>query len=56
MEKHIPVPARSWKMDEATKTWLYAGHSPEEQASLPRQVEDAEAKEKSSYFISVTSG
>jgi hypothetical protein len=22
------VPARSWKMDDATKTWLCAGHSP----------------------------
>jgi hypothetical protein len=50
------VPARSWKMDEVTKKWLCAGHSPEEQASLLRQVADAEAQQKTSYFISVPSG
>jgi hypothetical protein len=50
------VPSRSWKMDDTTKTWLCAGHLPEEQASLLRQVADAEAKEKSSYFMSVPSG
>jgi hypothetical protein len=50
------VPSRSWKMDDATKTWLCAGHSPEEQASLLERVADAEALQKSSYFISVPSG
>jgi hypothetical protein len=34
------VPARSWKMDDVTKKWLCAGHSPEEQASLLQQVAD----------------
>jgi hypothetical protein len=32
------VPSRSWKMDDATKKWLCAGHSPEEQASLLERV------------------
>jgi hypothetical protein len=50
------VPSRSWKMDDATKMWLCAGHSPEEQALLLQQVADAEALEKSSYVILVSSG
>lgn len=50
------IPARSWKMDDATKQWLCAGHSAEEQASLLQQVTDAEAQEKTSYFVSVPSG
>jgi hypothetical protein len=50
------VPSRSWKMDDATKTWLCAGHSPVEQASLLQQVADAEEQQKSSYFMSVPSG
>ena len=50
------VPSRSWKMDDATKQWLCAGHPAEEQASLLRQVADAEALEKTAYFISVPSG
>ena len=50
------VPSRSWKMDDATKQWLCAGHSAQEQASLLQQVAGAEAQEKTSYFISVPSG
>lgn len=50
------VPSRSWKMDDATKQWLCAGHSPDEQASLLQQVAGAEAQQKTSYFISVPSG
>jgi hypothetical protein len=50
------VPARSWKMDDTTRKWLCAGHSPEEQSSLLQQVADSEARQKSSYFISVPSG
>jgi hypothetical protein len=50
------VPSRSWKMDDATKQWLCAGHTPDEQASLLRQVAGAEAQQKTSYFISVPSG
>jgi hypothetical protein len=47
------IPARSWKMDDTPKTWLCAGHSPEEQASLLKRVADAEAQQKRSRFISV---
>jgi hypothetical protein len=50
------VQSRSWKMDNATKQWLCTGHSSEEQASLLQQVADAEARERTSYFISVPSG
>ena len=50
------VPSRSWKMDNATKQWLCAGHTAGEQVSLLRQVADAEAQEKTSYYISVPSG
>lgn len=50
------VHSRSWKMGDATKQWLCAGHSAEEQASLLQQVAGAEALEKTSYFISVPSG
>jgi cytochrome oxidase assembly protein ShyY1 len=52
----VSVPSQSWKMDDATKQWLCAGHSVEEQASLLQQVAGAEALEKTSYFISVPSG
>jgi hypothetical protein len=47
------VPARSWKMNEETKRWVTAGHSPDEQASLLKQVADAEELKKVHYFISV---
>jgi hypothetical protein len=50
------VHTRSWKMDDATKQWLCAGHSEKEQASLLQQVAGAEAREKTSYFIPVPSG
>ncbi|NYT17738.1 MAG: hypothetical protein GKC06_07015 [Methanomicrobiales archaeon] len=50
------VPSRSWTMDDATKQWLCAGHSPDEQASLLQQVADAEAQQKTSYIVSVPSG
>jgi hypothetical protein len=33
-------------MDDATKKWLCAGHSAEEQASLLKQVADDEAQQK----------
>ena len=43
-------------MDDATRQWLCAGHSPDEQASLLQQVADAEAQQKTSYIVSVPSG
>ena len=50
------VPARSWKMSDETKRWVTVGHSPEEQASLLKQIADAEERRKMRYIISVPSG
>jgi ATP phosphoribosyltransferase len=43
----------SWKMSDETKCWVTAGHSPEEQASLLKQIAEAEEKKKIRYIISV---
>ncbi|MFA7050363.1 MAG: hypothetical protein WC164_04635, partial [Patescibacteria group bacterium] len=50
------VPARSWKMSDETRRWVTVGHSPEEQASMLKQISDAEEKRKMRYIISVPSG
>jgi hypothetical protein len=47
------VPARSWKMSDETKRWVTFGHTPDEQASLLKQIAEAEEKQKIHYFISV---
>ncbi|MCE5298634.1 MAG: hypothetical protein LLF84_06800 [Methanoregulaceae archaeon] len=47
------IPSRSWKMSDETKRWVTVGHSPEEQASLLRQIAIAEDQKKMQYFISV---
>jgi hypothetical protein len=47
------VPARSWKMSDETKRWVTFGHKPDEQASLLKQIAQAEEQKKSNYFISV---
>jgi len=47
------VPSRSWKMSDETKRWVTVGHSPDEQASLLRQIANAEDQKKMRYFISV---
>ena len=47
------VSARSWKMSDETKRWVTIGHTPEEQASLLRQIANAENEKKMQYFISV---
>jgi len=49
------VPARSWKMNNETRSWVTIGHSPEEQASLLNQIAEAESQKKYHYFISVPS-
>jgi hypothetical protein len=46
----------SWKMSGETRRWVTAGHSPEEQASLLKQIAEAEEKRKMRYIISVPSG
>jgi hypothetical protein len=47
------VPSRSWKMGDGTKRWIASVHTPDEQASLLRQIAEAEEQKKSSYIISV---
>jgi len=47
------VPARSWKMSEETKRWVTFNHKPDEQASLLKQIADAEEQMKMRNFISV---
>jgi len=47
------VPARSWKMSDETKRWVTFNHKPDEQASLLKQIAEAEEQKKMRYFISV---
>jgi hypothetical protein len=47
------IPARSWKMNDETKRWVTIGHSPDDQASLEKQIALAEEQRKYHYFISV---
>jgi len=47
------VPARSWKMSDETKRRVTVGHTPDEQASLLKQIAEAEEQKKMNYFISV---
>ena len=47
------VPSRSWKMNDETKRWVTVGHTPDEQASLLKQIAEAEEQKKYHYFISV---
>jgi ATP phosphoribosyltransferase len=49
------VPARSWKMSAETSRWVTVSHAPEEQASLLKQIAEAEEKRKMRYIISVPS-
>jgi len=50
------VPARSWKMSDETRRWVTGGHAPAEQASLLKQIAEAEEKRKMRYIISVPNG
>jgi len=47
------VPTRSWKMSDETKRWVTFNHKPDEQASLLKQIAEAEEQKKMRYFISV---
>ena len=47
------VPARSWKMSDETKRWVTFNHKPDEQASLLKQIAEAEEQKKYRCFISV---
>ncbi len=45
------VPARSWKMSDETRRWILVGHDPMNQATLLRQIEEAEKKQQVHYFL-----
>ncbi len=45
------VPARSWKMSDQTRKWVLAGHDAMNQATLLRQVEEAEEKRQTHYYL-----
>ena len=45
----------SWKMSDETRRWVTVGHAPAEQASLLKQIAEAEEKSKMRYIISVPS-
>jgi len=47
------VPSRSWKMSDETKRWVTFGHKPDEQASLLKQIAEAEESRKIQYFLSL---
>ena len=47
------VPARAWKMSDETRRWVTFNHTPDEQASLLRQIAEAEEEKKMRYFVSV---
>lgn len=50
------VPTRAWKMNDETKEWLCAGHNDSTKSSLLKQVEEAEAKGKTDYYITHPTG
>ncbi len=45
------VPARSWKMGDETRRWVLAGHDASNQASLLRQIGEAEEKQLVHYYL-----
>lgn len=45
------VPARSWKMNDATRRWVLSGHDPANRAALLRQIDEAEKKQQVHYFL-----
>ncbi|OPY43620.1 MAG: hypothetical protein A4E42_01266 [Methanoregulaceae archaeon PtaU1.Bin222] len=45
------VPTRSWKMSDETRRWVLVGHDAPNQASLLRQIEDAEKEKLTHYYL-----
>lgn len=45
------VPARSWKMGDETRRWVLSGHDPLNQAGLLRQIDEAEERRLSHYYL-----
>jgi len=50
------VPARSWKMGDETRRWVLAGHDAPNQASLLRQIGEAEEKQLVHYYLTFQDG
>jgi hypothetical protein len=46
-----PGPARSWKMDDETRSWVLVGHDAINQGALLRQIEEAEANRQTHYYL-----
>jgi len=46
------VPARSWKMGDETRRWVLVGHDSTNQATLLRQIEEAEKEKLMHYYLS----
>ena len=47
----VAVPARPWKMDDATKSWVLVGHDALNQVGLLNQIEDAEVNQLTHYYL-----
>ncbi len=47
----VVVPARTWKMDDATKSWVLVGHDALNQVGLLNQIEDAEVNQLTHYYL-----
>lgn len=45
------VPARSWKMEDATKSWVLVGHDALNQVGLLNQIEEAEVNQLTHYYL-----
>jgi len=50
------TPKRSYNMSEGVKTFLLAGHVPQEQVDMMRQIDEAEAAGKIDYQVRYTNG
>jgi len=46
----VSVPAQSWKREEETTHGVLAGHDASNQATLLRQIKDAEGQQLSHYY------
>ena len=51
MNQHGVVSARSWKMSDETRRWVLVGHDSTNQATLLRQIEEAEEKRLTHYYL-----
>jgi len=47
----LPVPSRSWKMNEETRRWVITGHDPATQGDLLQQIDTAEEQQLPRYYL-----